>query len=316
MRLSRQNTVLGATMRDDRSTAAELTRKARQTRQEINQDELKIIVAAAREANALIDGRTFSWTALFNQLESTLPPDVMLSSVRPTIDDNGTKITMVVLGRRTADLDEFMEKLEATGAFENVLPHQQNLNDEGLTQATIDGMYVPEVTPAAPPAASRAPAAPAKPPPAGQDDRVGCRRRAMRLVSRVLAEKRTLIYPLIGAVLVNAALFVAVVYPLSLKVANGERDAQAAASARKVAQAEYDAAQATVSGKKSADDELKKFYEAVLPPDMSAARRIALRQDRQAGVDGERQDRAAEPRRVAGAEEPARQADGHGGAHG
>jgi hypothetical protein len=47
---------------------------------------------------------------------------------------------MVVVGRRTADLDEFMEKLEATGAFENVLPHQQNLNDEGLTQATIDGM--------------------------------------------------------------------------------------------------------------------------------------------------------------------------------
>lgn len=96
----------------------------------------------------------------------------------------------------------------------------------------------------------------------------------MRLLSRIMAEKRGLIYPLIGALLANAALFAAVVYPLSLKVANGERDAQAAASARKVAQAEYDAAQGTVSGKKSADDELKKFYEAVLPPDMSAARRI------------------------------------------
>ena len=164
VRLSRQNTVLGATMREDRSTAEELTRKARQIRQEINQDELKVIVAAAREANALIDGRTFSWTALFNQLESTLPPDVMLSSVRPTIDDNGTKITMVVVGRRTADLDEFMEKLEATGAFENVLPHQQNLNDEGLTQATIDGMYVPDAAPP-PPAPAAAPPAPEKTPP-------------------------------------------------------------------------------------------------------------------------------------------------------
>jgi Tfp pilus assembly protein PilN len=166
VRLSRQNTVLGATMREDRSTAEELTRTARQTLQEINQDELQVIVAAAREANALIDGRTFSWTALFNQLESTLPPDVMLSSVRPTIDDHGTKITMVVLGRRTADLDEFMEKLEATGAFENVLPHQQNLNDDGLTQATIDGMYVPDVPePAPPPPSPPAPAAPAKPAP-------------------------------------------------------------------------------------------------------------------------------------------------------
>ena len=41
----------------------------------------------------------------------------------------------------------------------------------------------------------------------------------------------------------NMALFVAVVYPLSLKVANGERDAQNATAARKSAQAEYDAAQ-------------------------------------------------------------------------
>jgi hypothetical protein len=94
------------------------------------------------------------------------------------------------------------------------------------------------------------------------------------LFRRVRAEKRRLIYPLISAVLLNAALFIAVVYPLSLKVANGEADAQAAATARKVAQTEYDAARATVSGKKSADEELKKFYSTVLPPDQSAARRI------------------------------------------
>ena len=102
----------------------------------------------------------------------------------------------------------------------------------------------------------------------------------MRLVRRVLAEKRGLIYPLMGAVLLNAALFVAVVYPLSLKVANGERDAQAAASAREAAQVEFDAAQATISGKDSADAELKKFYSAVLPPDQSAARRIVGKIDK------------------------------------
>jgi Tfp pilus assembly protein PilN len=158
VRLSRQNTVLSARMRDDRTAADELGRKARETRQGINQDELKVVAAAAREANALIDGRTFSWTALFNQLESTLPPEVMLASIRPSIDENGTKITMIVLGRRTADIDEFMEKLEATGAFENVLPHQQNLNEDGLTQATIEALYVPE----APAESAPAPAAPPK----------------------------------------------------------------------------------------------------------------------------------------------------------
>jgi Tfp pilus assembly protein PilO len=96
----------------------------------------------------------------------------------------------------------------------------------------------------------------------------------MTIFRRVLAEKRRLIYPLVGAVLLNAALFVAVVYPLSLTVANGERDAQAAASARRATQAEFDAARATITGKATADAELKKFYSAVLPPDQSAARRI------------------------------------------
>jgi Tfp pilus assembly protein PilO len=96
----------------------------------------------------------------------------------------------------------------------------------------------------------------------------------MTIARRVMAEKRGLIYPLVGVILANVALFIAVVYPLSLKVANGERDARNAAAARQAAQAEYDAARATVSGKKQADDELKKFYGAVLPPDQSAARRI------------------------------------------
>jgi Type II secretion system (T2SS), protein M subtype b len=96
----------------------------------------------------------------------------------------------------------------------------------------------------------------------------------MTLARRIFLEKRRLIYPLIGALLVNAGLFAAIVYPLSLKVANGERDAAAAASARAAANAEYEQARATVAGKASADNELKKFYGAVLPPDLSAGRRL------------------------------------------
>ena len=158
VRLSRQNTVLSARIREDRTSAAELTRNAREIRQNINQVELNTIVAAAREANALIDARTFSWTALFNQLEATLPPDVMLASIRPAIVDGETKITLITLGRRRPDLDEFIEKLEATGLFENVLPRQENPSDDGLMQATIVATYVPEV-PVAVPAAPAAPAA-------------------------------------------------------------------------------------------------------------------------------------------------------------
>jgi hypothetical protein len=96
----------------------------------------------------------------------------------------------------------------------------------------------------------------------------------MSLVSRIFTEKRRFIYPLLGAVVLNAAIFSALVYPLSLKVANGERDANAAAAALAAARTEYESVRAMIVGKANADDELKKFYGAVLPPDYSAARRV------------------------------------------
>ena len=68
----------------------------------------------------------------------------MLTSVRPAITDDHTRLTLTVLARRTADIQEFIEKLEATGAFENVLPKAENQNDEGMKQTTIEAVYVPE----------------------------------------------------------------------------------------------------------------------------------------------------------------------------
>ncbi len=93
---------------------------------------------------------------------------------------------------------------------------------------------------------------------------------------RVLTEKRRLILPLVVAVLVNVALFGIVLYPLSKKVAGGEQQAQAAIVALNAAKRDYQAARATVAGKGQADQELQKFYTDVLPPDMSAARRITF----------------------------------------
>jgi len=96
----------------------------------------------------------------------------------------------------------------------------------------------------------------------------------MTLPRRIFEEKRRLIYPVIGALLLNIALFLAVVYPLSIKVANGERSAQAAETALTAARKDFESARSTVSGKQAADAELKKFYGEVLPPDESDARRI------------------------------------------
>ncbi len=100
----------------------------------------------------------------------------------------------------------------------------------------------------------------------------------MSLARRILDEKRRLIYPIVAVLLVNVAVFAAVVYPLSLKVATGESSARAAERELTVARRDYESARATVAGKAAADAELKKFYGAVLPPDDSAARRITYLQ--------------------------------------
>jgi Tfp pilus assembly protein PilO len=93
---------------------------------------------------------------------------------------------------------------------------------------------------------------------------------------RAMAEKRRLIWPIVVALVLNVAMFALIVYPLSKKVAAGEQQAQNAAVALAAAKRDYTSARQTVTGKQQADAELVKFYESVLPPDLSGARRITF----------------------------------------
>jgi hypothetical protein len=91
---------------------------------------------------------------------------------------------------------------------------------------------------------------------------------------RILRENRKLVLLLTVAMLINVGLFALVVLPLSRRVHGGEVLASNAASALAAAKREYESARAMVTGKTTADAELRKFYKDVLPPDLSGARRI------------------------------------------
>ena len=177
--LSRQNTELSSRINSDHADADGLSKMATDILRRIDKDELQLVVDSAREANALIDQRTFSWTAFFNRIEATMPPDVMLSAVRPTVRDGVTRVSMTVIARRAEDIDEFMEKLEATGAFDEVVPSQQDRTDEGLYRVAVESIYTgttdetasPEGPDAAPPETKT----PAQPPPATPGKKPGGR---------------------------------------------------------------------------------------------------------------------------------------------
>ena len=122
--------------------AREARERARVIRQSINQSALQAVQVSARDANALIDRRAFSWTALLNYFQQTLPADVRILNVAPQIDEDGRMVVAIqVLARRAEDLSEFADALETTGAFSNVLALQQNVEEDGTWRAALQGYY-------------------------------------------------------------------------------------------------------------------------------------------------------------------------------
>jgi hypothetical protein len=122
--------------------AREMRDKASDIRQSINQTRLAAVQTAAREANVLIDRRTFSWTALLNQFQLTLPPDVRITGVRPTIDDSGRMLVAITAyARRVEDLAEFIDALETTGHFTEMLSRTNSVEEDGTWRAELQGYY-------------------------------------------------------------------------------------------------------------------------------------------------------------------------------
>jgi type IV pilus assembly protein PilN len=124
------------------SLARDVRQKAQGIRQSLNRQELAVVQSAAREANQLIDRRAFSWTDLFNRFETTLPPDVRLMAVQPQVDAEGRLlVAMTVVSRRVEDLDAFIDALEKTGAFREVLTRQEEAEDDGTRKSVLQGYY-------------------------------------------------------------------------------------------------------------------------------------------------------------------------------
>ena len=140
--LSRRNTELVSRAETAEAEIARLGAQTAQIEQAVNPEALEQVAAAAREANTLIDQRVFSWTDFFNRIETTLPPDVMLTQVQPDISPERVEVTMGVLGRRLDDISGFIDKLEASGDFAEVLNRQAELTENGMYRAVLRGRYL------------------------------------------------------------------------------------------------------------------------------------------------------------------------------
>ena len=143
VRLVMTQRTVGANAAQAEDEAERLRAEAAQIRGRIDPKELAIVSAAAQEANAIIDRRAFSWSELLTQFEMTLPEDVRISAVQPNVDRDGTfRVAIGVEARRVEDLDAFMEALEKTGFFRDVLAVEEQTDPNGLIEAVIEGRYL------------------------------------------------------------------------------------------------------------------------------------------------------------------------------
>jgi hypothetical protein len=148
--LSSSQATLGARAAEDEAEAERLAVEAAQIRGQINPAEIASVTAAAREANGIIERRAFSWSRLFGEFERTLPFDARITVVQPRVEDDGRLVMVIgVQGRTVADIDLFIEALEAEGTFTEVLAVEEQATEDDLVQAVVEATYVTPPLPTA-----------------------------------------------------------------------------------------------------------------------------------------------------------------------
>ena len=142
---SRSDTQLATEASRNEAHAADLRQQAARLRATVDPRQVEFASTEARQANDLIDRRTFSWTELLNTLEATLPDDVRIVAIRPKLDkDKGIVLTISVVARGSDDVDEFMKKLETTGEFGDLGARiDEHVTEQGLLETTLDTTYAP-----------------------------------------------------------------------------------------------------------------------------------------------------------------------------
>ena len=141
---SGRNAEQGLQAAQDEARAADLRKSAQQSRASVDARQIDAVSVYARQANDLIDRRTFSWTALFNRFEATLPENVRITSVRPALDrDRRIVLTVTVLARSVSDIDQFMEQLDGQAVFKDLRSTQEQTNEDEQIESVLQMIYAP-----------------------------------------------------------------------------------------------------------------------------------------------------------------------------
>jgi Tfp pilus assembly protein PilN len=120
------------------------------TQSSLAQDRSALGSEQTKFLTTLFRRKTFSWTGLFNELETITPPSVRVTSIAPAEEEGEITVTMTVVGQALQDVLEMVRALESSSFFATVFPlDEANLAeaDRGETgiAATLRLDYVEDV---------------------------------------------------------------------------------------------------------------------------------------------------------------------------
>ncbi len=157
LRYSGSNTELSSQAAQDEAAAQTMRASAAALRASVDPRQIADASKEARQANDLIDRRTFSWTELFNRFEATIPDAVRITAVRPKLDkERRINLAVVVLGRTVDDVNQFMERLDATGVFRDVRSSEEHTTEDNQISSVLEMIYLQPHEAAAAKAATQA----------------------------------------------------------------------------------------------------------------------------------------------------------------
>jgi Tfp pilus assembly protein PilN len=89
--------------------------------------------------NQVLEAKTFSWTALLNDLETAVTRKVSVSSIRPDLKTRTLTLDGVALTLQ--DVTGLMTSLQESGRFTEVFLQQQRNTEDNRTEFTIQCVY-------------------------------------------------------------------------------------------------------------------------------------------------------------------------------
>jgi hypothetical protein len=122
---------------EDRARITALQAEEKRLVQEIKSRNFKQAYERGKIANDLIRKSAFSWTALFNTLETVVPPDVVMTAIRPNITGDGIVLRIEGVAKNSEAFRTLQDRLLRHPSFAKVFPSNEKHLNPSLPDVTF-----------------------------------------------------------------------------------------------------------------------------------------------------------------------------------